>query len=217
MFRLSLLGFLLLVAGCGADKNAAVSGLKSQIAVLSDQVRKLELHQVEEVQLDPRVVGMAATLMLKQKTFAEIESYLHAASREIKKDRRDIALRSAVANLSVSTPLYNKIGDKEVSVIDRYSLVFESERSVFLNELPLDPILLLNHEFVRFPECETGAPNIIYLKLFKNGHEWTETPRFITDMERQRWVLQMPDLDDLDEKAFERRVMTFTRCINEEE
>lgn len=215
-FMVSLYG-VYLIAELDAKTDHIYSEAKSTMTAIGPMaIEKIEEDSIENRDIyptDPRVMSIASTLLLRGVSLGDAKQYLEDVELEVALDSREQYFFKTMAAYGSPLAMVQRSGDKEITLFDKWKISFDSPDAFLLEQFPMNPTLVMNHESVAFPECVEGAePYIAYAKATLEGQSWSDEPSVLRDDNLGRWIFTFGDIEPLDKAAFDRRVLAVPNC-----
>ncbi|WP_338853925.1 hypothetical protein WE348_20070 (plasmid) [Alteromonas macleodii] len=206
-----------LIAELDAKTDAIYTEARSTMTALSpialDKNAEKALESREIYPTDPRVMSIASTLLLRGVSLSDAKQYLEDVELEVAIDSREQYFFKTMAAYGSPLTMVNRTGDKEITLFDKWKISFASPAAPLLEQFPMNPTLVMNHESVAFPECVEGAePYIAYAKATIDGETWEDEPSVLKDEKLGRWIFTFNDIEPLDNTAFNRRILAVPNC-----
>lgn len=205
-----------------------IGAMKSQQTEILSEVKQsimaigpLSVKQQNEVAFDnrniyptdPRVMSIASTLLIRGVSLEESRGYIEEVADEVVLDSTEQYFFKTMAAYGSPLTMVNRSGPKQITLFDKWKINFDSEDAYLLEQFPMNPTLVMNHESVAFPECVEGAePFVAYAKATTEGEEWVGEPSVLRDDKLGRWIFTFGDIEPLDTAAFNRRVLAVPNC-----
>lgn len=146
----------------------------------------------------------------------EVREYLSKVQKEIVRDTTNLQFHDVVYE-GTGAFTAGKVKDMETITLYNEWDVKLGKDSAFFDNFPRIPILAVNFETIKQPECDGDAkPFLLWAKATRNGETWDEDPVVIKNDEKNTWRVVFKDLKVLDERSFDRRLFTVTYCANPE-
>ena len=215
-FMVSLYG-VYLIAELDSKTDGIYSEAKSTLTALGplaiDRAESQSIESRDIYPTDQRVMSIASTLLLRGVSLKDSKQYLEDVELEVALDSREQYFFKTMAAYGSPLAMVQRSADKEITLFDKWKITFESADAYLLEQFPMNPTLVMNHESVAFPECVEGAePYIAYAKATLEGTTWEEEPSVIKDDNLGRWIFTFNDIEPLDTEAFNRRILAVPNC-----
>lgn len=206
-----------LIAELDAKTDDIYTEARSTMTALSpmalDKNAEKALENRDIYPTDPRVMSIASTLLLRGVSLSDAKQYLEDVELEVAIDSREQYFFKTMAAYGSPLTMVNRTGDKEITLFDKWKISFASPDALLLEQFPMNPTLVMNHESVAFPECVEGAePYIAYAKATIDGETWEDEPSVLKDEKLGRWIFTFSDIEPLDNAAFNRRILAVPNC-----
>lgn len=206
-----------LIAELDAKTDSIYTEARSTMTALSpialDKNAEKALENRDIYPTDPRVMSIASTLLLRGVSLSDAKKYLEDVEIEVAIDSREQYFFKTMAAYGSPLTMVNRTGDKEITLFDKWKISFASPDALLLEQFPMNPTLVMNHESVAFPECVEGAePYIAYAKATVDGETWEDEPSVLKDEKLGRWIFTFNDIEPLDNAAFNRRILAVPNC-----